>query len=190
ERIQNFLFSSGIDAREGVVEEEHRALERQGPGQRDTLLLPTGEGDPALADDRIEPARELLEVPREPGASHRTVGARGRAGVVESERDVRPDGVGEEEAFLWHDAEHSAQLRAGPFPRVPPAYQDCALIGVVEPREQSEQGALPRSRAPHDRQALPRPDGEIETTEDVPVGSRVFEPDIAQLDRDVVRSPR
>src|SRR5579871_5923088 len=48
--IENFVFRVGIDAGEGVVENQNFGIADQGAGNGGALLLASGEGDAALAD--------------------------------------------------------------------------------------------------------------------------------------------
>ena len=160
QRLEDPLLGAGVDARERVVEQQHRPLERQRPRQRHALLLAARERDAALAEHGVEPLRELVEVGPEAGAAARParqVRRRASVAVVESERDVLADRLREEERLLRHDAEAAAIARRGAS--APPGRRRASTVpsvGLVEPRDQVEQRRLPRAGAPHDRDRLRR----------------------------------
>src|SRR5947207_5163639 len=59
---ENFLLGVGVDGRESVVEYENPRLAEDGARNRRALLLPAGERDAALADERVEAFGELAHV--------------------------------------------------------------------------------------------------------------------------------
>ena len=59
---QDALLRLRVDRGEGVVEDEDARVHGEGAGEGGALLLAPGEGDPTLADRRLEPVREVLEV--------------------------------------------------------------------------------------------------------------------------------
>ena len=186
QRLQDLLFGSRIHTREGVVEQEHRPLQRQSTRQRDTLLLSARQGDPPLADHGVEAAGEGLQIAPQTGARKWTLGRGHGAVLIEPERHVRADGVGEEEALLRHDPVHPSQVRARPLARIAPAHQDGALRRIEQPCQQCEQGGLPRAGAADDGDPLPRRHRKVQAAQDEPVRGGVLESDVLELDRDAL----
>ena len=79
------------------------------------LLLPSGEGDAPLADDRVEPLRERRDVgPEARRFTTRSISARVASG--RPNRDVAGEGVREEERLLRDDDERSGEGRGGERP--------------------------------------------------------------------------
>ena len=97
-----------VQVRGGLVEHEHAGLGHEGPPERDELALARGQRLAPLVDRRVEavgePVHQLAQPDLVHGVPHLVVG-RARSG----ERDVVPDGPGEEERLLGHDAELGAQ---------------------------------------------------------------------------------
>src|SRR5262249_40391577 len=98
---EDLLLLHRLDRREGVVEQE----DRRGTGERSRkgrpLTLPARERQAALADDRLEPVRKLLDLVGNAG----DLGGRAElvgADALAAERDVVGDRAREEEAFLRH----------------------------------------------------------------------------------------
>src|SRR6267142_359463 len=105
---EDLLFLHGVDGREGVVEDEDRRRAGQRPRQGHPLALAARQGQAALADDRIESGRELLDLVGDSGD------ARGPVELVAAhpgatERDVVGDGSREEEALLRHVRDPGAE---------------------------------------------------------------------------------
>ena len=62
ESAQDALFGVGIDAGQGVVEDEDGGAAQQGAGDGGALFLSAGKRDAAFADDGFKALRELLEL--------------------------------------------------------------------------------------------------------------------------------
>src|SRR5205823_11309532 len=62
EAVEDLAFGLRVDARERVVEDEDARRGGEHAGERDALLLPARQRHAPLADDRVEPVRELGDV--------------------------------------------------------------------------------------------------------------------------------
>ncbi len=93
------------------------------------------------------------------GGGHDLLGRGVRLGVG----DVLGDGAGEEERLLEHDAELAAVGPEGHLPQGDAVDEDLALIGVVEPAEQVDDGALAGPALAHQAEhlALLDPEGDV-----------------------------
>ncbi len=60
--VEDFVFGVGVDAGEGVVEDEDAGTAEEGAGDGGALLLASGEGDAALADGGVIAIGEGLDV--------------------------------------------------------------------------------------------------------------------------------
>ena len=134
-----------VDGRGRVVEHEHPRVGQQRAGQRDALPLPAGQGQPALADDRVvaigQLADELVGLGGRGGGEDLLVG-----GVVTAVGDVVPDRVGEQEAVLEDDAEARPQRGQPGLADVDPADADRPGVDVVEARQQQRRPSTCPSR--------------------------------------------
>ena len=61
EMIEDFVFGVGVDAGEGVVEDEDAGAAEKGAGDGGALLLASGESDAALADGGVVAFRESFQ---------------------------------------------------------------------------------------------------------------------------------
>ena len=62
EVVEDFVFGVGVDAGEGVVEDEDARAAKQGAGDGGALLLASGEGDAAFADGSVVAFGETFDV--------------------------------------------------------------------------------------------------------------------------------
>ena len=62
--VEDFVFGVGVDAGEGVVEDEDAGAAEEGAGDGGALLLASGEGDAALADGGVVAVGEVFDVAR------------------------------------------------------------------------------------------------------------------------------
>ncbi len=98
----------GVHRGRRVVENQQPRVHQQRTGQRDSLPLPAGQGQPLLADHGVEPVRqgvdERLRVCGSGGLAHLGVG-----GFRPAVGDVGTYGVRQQEAVLEDDGEPGAQ---------------------------------------------------------------------------------
>src|SRR5437868_9766566 len=102
EMVEDLVFGVGVDAGEGVVEDEDTRAAEQGAGDGGALLLPSRERDAALADGSVIAFGEAFDVLGDVG------GFGGGFDVVQlrlavflryAKGNVFADGVAEEECF-------------------------------------------------------------------------------------------
>ena len=113
----------------------------------------------SLADDGVVPARE----PRDELVGVGSAGGRlelldGRVRLPESE--VVRDRAVEEVAVLEHDGHLRPQCMEAQRSHINIAHEHAALLRVVEPLQQPDQGGLPRAAAADDGDALAGRDAE------------------------------
>ncbi|TMF68286.1 MAG: hypothetical protein E6I20_00455 [Chloroflexi bacterium] len=94
-----------IDRGQRVVEDEDSWVLRHGTRDRGALLLSTREGHPALADHRVEPRREVLDVLVQLRDVPGPVELRGGERLLRAEADVVRQRHGEEVRLLRHVAD-------------------------------------------------------------------------------------
>ena len=64
---QDALLGEGVDAGEGVVQNQNAGIAQDGAGDGGALLLAAGESDAALADHGLVAVGERFDIGREPG---------------------------------------------------------------------------------------------------------------------------
>src|SRR5438270_2970703 len=143
------LLALGVEIARRLVEDEDLRRRENSAGDRESLLLATGELHAALPDVRLIAVRqlgdELVRVRAAGGIFD--VGVRG---VVPSVGDVVANGAVEEEDVLLHDGE---QIAIGTQPKVTnvgAVEEDAAARGIVESGDEVGDGRLPRSAAAHE----------------------------------------
>ena len=62
EMVEDFIFSVGVDAGEGVVADEDAGAAEKGAGDGGTLLLASGKSEAAFADGGVEAFGEAFDV--------------------------------------------------------------------------------------------------------------------------------
>src|SRR5688572_23265296 len=92
ERIADQRFALAVEARRRLVEKKQRCVGEDGARDRDALTLAAGELHAALADDRVEPAREPTHELVAVGDAARGFDLVAR-GLRLRERDVLGDGA-------------------------------------------------------------------------------------------------
>jgi len=142
----------GIHRREGVVEDEDARILGHGARDGGTLLLPPGEGDAALADHRVVPRREVLDVLVQLRDVSGPVELRIGELLIQAKADVLAQRDGEEEGLLRHVADGAAELLERPPPDVDAVDEDLALLHIKEARDQVHDGGLAGARRADDRQ--------------------------------------
>src|SRR2546429_3548830 len=99
QRGANLVFLGGVDGRRRVVEDEHRRIRQDRPGNRDALALSAGKGEATLPEHCLVAVREV-------GDELCRTGELGRAsdllvsGLGSREANVLPYLVREEERFI------------------------------------------------------------------------------------------
>src|SRR5439155_7959140 len=113
-------------------------------GESGPLALSSGERVAALADRSVVAVRQVLEVPREPGHPARLLDLAARRGGA-AERDVVRERHGEEEGFLRYDRDRAPQPRLLDPGEVDSPELDRSVGDRIEPREEPDEGGLPRA---------------------------------------------
>ena len=162
QRVVDLGFDPRVDGGRRVVEQQDPWVAEQRAGQCDPLTLAAGEREPLLADDRLVPVREtgdeLVGLDRAGGGLDVFV-----TRVGAGERDVVPDGVGEQERVLEDDADLLAQGAERHVAHVDVVDADRTVVHVVEAGEQQPDRRLARSRRADEGDRLARRDrqGEV-----------------------------
>ena len=170
DRPAGALAQPGVERGERLVEQDHRRLRREGPGERDALLLAAGE----LV--RAAVARAAAVSPTSSSSSS-TRGARAPGRPRQAEGDVRRDvEVREQRALLRHVADPAA-LRAARTARRRPntAWSPSRIVpasGSVEPGDEPQQGRLAAAGRPEDGGQLAPAGTSRSTPSQHPVGAR------------------
>src|SRR5277367_5506274 len=106
--IQDLLFSVGVDARQGIVQNQNAGIAQHGAGDGRALLLSAGKSHAALSDHGLEASGKFIELSanmsRLSGAEDLFVASRGDA-----EGDVFAQRLAEEKCLLGDEADVSAQ---------------------------------------------------------------------------------
>jgi hypothetical protein len=95
------LFGRAVERRGRLVEDEDARALQDGAGNRKTLLLATGELEPALADQGCVAVRQGVDEALQRGGGGRGIHLR-RARIRAGERDVLADHVVEQDRLLRH----------------------------------------------------------------------------------------
>ena len=180
ERFHHDALGVGVETGGRLVEDENGGVPQHGARDGKALLLPARERGPSLRHLSVialgEPPDELIR--------HGDVG-RGDdlllAGSRTAKGDVLPQGPAEDEGVLQDQADLLAQRLQGVVPNVLAINQDRAPGGVVEARDQANQGALTGARGPDDGNLLSRRDRQVNMREHGLAGL-VLEGYVAELD--------
>src|SRR5882724_4386835 len=135
QHIPELLAGYGVDARGGLIQEQHFRLMHQGAAEGELLFHPPGE---LAGAPRLERLDLLVDVPDEIIVlSHR------RSEQGREEIQVLPDGEilvqGEASRHIAYATPDLAEI----FQRVQPRYRRCSLVRKQECRKDPEDGRLP-----------------------------------------------
>jgi hypothetical protein len=144
QRALDGRFRGRVEARGGLVQDDHRRIGQRDPRERDELPFSGGEPDAAGLDVGGEAAREHLEPLERPDRLEGALDVVVR-GVGPREPHVVGDRAREEVPLLRHEDDPAAQLREADVAQVDAAERHRALIGVVGPHEELRQGRLARA---------------------------------------------
>ncbi len=175
-----------VDRAGRVVQDQHAWIGQQGPGQRDPLPLPTGEGQPPLTDHRVvatvQRRDEAVGLGRPGGGLDLFVGR-----VRPAVRDVGPDSGGEQEALLEHHSDLAPQRGQRDGPEVMPVDRDPAGHRVVEAGDQHrDRGRAAAARA-DEGDPLPRAHPQVDAAQHL---LAVAVPEVDVLEGDVAAQAR
>ena len=146
---------AGVHIGGGLVQNEELPVCQEGPGDGEELLLAPGDGDVVLSDDRVvalgEGADEVVAVGLVAGSDDLLPG-----GVGTAVGHVLGDGALEEPGVLEDHGEEPAAVVPGHGGQALSVDEDAALIHVVEPHEEVDDGGLSRPGGSHDGHLLSR----------------------------------
>jgi len=91
---QDAIFGIGVNAGKRIVEYQDFRIANHRARQRNALLLPAGDGDAALAEQRVKTLRKILDLRGDAGDVRRATHALRRI-VIDSEGDVFADRLAE-----------------------------------------------------------------------------------------------
>ena len=165
----------------GLVQNQHRRVLQEDPGDGDALLLPAGEEHAALAHVGVEAlghGHNVVVDLRPPGRRHHLV----HGGVGAAVADILQDAVREQEHILLHHADvtpKAALLHVAYIPAVDP---DAARPHVVEPGDQAAQRGLASAGGAHHGDGLPGVHVEGHVMEDLRIVPLVGEGHVLHVD--------
>ena len=180
ERLLHERLAFRVERARGLVKHQHRAVGQKGTGDGDALSLATGKLHAPLAGDGVETLRqafdelERVRLPRRfADLLHRSVGA--------AIGDVFRDRAMEQQRLLRHIGDRAAQalLRAGGD--VLPVNEDAPVLDVGKTEQQLRERGFPRAGKPHQANALPRRDMQIEAVKHLGAGATIGVPETDPL---------
>ena len=166
----------------GVIENQHLGVLEQGTGDAEALLLAARHVDAPLAQIGVQavghPVQELVGVGSPAGLPQLFIGGIGIAPF-----QIVPDGAGEEQVLLEHDAHGVPQGGQVVIPHIPAAHLHGAGGGVIEAGDQLDQGGLGGTGAADDAHGGTRRNvqGDVRQSVFLRLGV-VFEADIFKVD--------
>ena len=125
----------GVERRGRLVQDQDRRVLEEHAGDGQALLLPAGEFHAALADDRVEPVRQLGDHRRPAGPARRLLDLR-LGGFEPAVGDVLADRAAEEEDILLHDADLAPQRGQRHVADVDAVDGDAPRVDLVEAGQQ------------------------------------------------------
>src|SRR5271157_1666829 len=137
--VEDFVFGMGVDAGEGIVEDEDAGAAEQGAGDRGALLLASGESDAAFAYGGVVAFGETFDVLGDVGCFGSGFDVVQRDVTVfarYAEGNVFADGIAEQECFLRNEADVAAQRVEMELANGAAVDEDRAGLSVVDARDQ------------------------------------------------------
>ncbi|CAM5693919.1 hypothetical protein SFUMM280S_06782 [Streptomyces fumanus] len=177
QRPDDVRLAAFVDGAGGLVQDQHRGVGQQRPGEGEPLALAAGQGGAAFAEDgpvTVGQSGDLVVHPGGAGGPGQLLVRRVRPG----EPQVLGDGGVEEVRLLGDDGDVPAQRVQRVLARAPPAEEDPAAPRVVVAQQQGEQGALAGAGRSDDRGGPSRLGGEGDPAQRGRVGAVVGEVDV------------
>ena len=146
---ENVLLSSCVDAREAVVQNQHRRLADEAAGEGRALLLTARQRDAAFSHQRLQAVWEFLdgvfEIRRGGGLPD---GCQWPPGIVVGE--IVSQRLPKQKRVLGHHRDLRAQLRQGVVTDIVPVHEHRARGRVQQAKQQLEQRGFACTYAAHD----------------------------------------
>ena len=153
-----------VEMRSRLVEQEHRSVGQESPGDRQALALAAGELRALLADQRLEPVGERGDPVADAGAMEGVLELRvGRARAGEAE--VRPDRRVEHVGVLAGEGEGAPQVVLTELAHVATRESHTAFLGVEEAEQEVRHGRLADAARPDERDLPARLEQQVEPAE-------------------------
>ena len=179
EVVEDFVFSVGVDGREGVVEDENAGAAEDGAGDGGALLLASGEGDAALADCCVIAVGEGLDIVSDVGGLGGGVDL-GEGGVWRLRRRCFRGWCQRREKFLAGRSRYVGEGSRWEFADGAAIDEDGAGSGIVDARDEADEGGLAGAGGADDGEAGAGGNAEVDVVEngDAVVG----EVEVAEFD--------
>ena len=178
----------GVEVGGRLVEDEHRRVREQRPGDDEALTLTAGELRSLLAHERVEPVgerRDPVGEPRTPKRVVELVVGRVRAREAEVLADRRVEDV----RLLPGERERAPDvLLAQLARRRGPPIVDAARLGIEEAQEEVRDGRLPRAARPDERDPPARLEPQVDAVQSARLVRRVASGHALERDGDAARS--
>ncbi len=156
QRVPNQQLGFRIDAGSGLIENQHRRVERQRARERQQLLLADRQRRAPFRHRRVVTAGKRLD--ETVGVNGLAAASRTRCGVdrIVSEADIAGDRAGKEMHVLQDEPEELAKLGEIHVADVDAVDQNPAARHVVKAQQKTDQRRLPCSRGADDADPLAR----------------------------------
>ncbi len=162
--VANLVFLAGVDRTRCIVEHQHAWVGNDGTCNRHSLTLASAEREPALADRRVvslgEPCDEVVCAGKSRSAFHRC-----HIRIGFGKGDVVSNGIVEQEGFFEHHTDVLTQFAYIELAQIDAVQRDAALFHVIKAQQEPNDRALARTGGTHQRNRLPRCDGDTHTVE-------------------------
>ena len=165
----------------GFIEQQHRRITQQCPGNGHTLLLAAGQAGAAFAQLAVVTLRQC-------GQEAIGFGGAGGgedlliAGVQASVADVLQRRAGKQHRMLWHQRHRLAQLLRVELAHVHPIQTDLALLRIIKTHHQGQQRALAGPGGADQGHRFTRADMQVDPLQHRRLRAlRIMEVDVAQL---------
>ena len=186
EALEDFEFAACVEGGGGLVEDEELGVAEVGAGECDLLPLSSGEFDAPF-----EAATEHLVVASgefgDDGVGEAFLGGGFDVGLVvllidTADGDVLTGGHFEAHEVLEDDADVAVEIFEGVVAEVDAVEEDLAFGGIVEARNEFDDGGFALAVFADEGDALAGGEGEVEVFEDGAIGAGVGEGDVAELE--------
>mmetsp|Transcript_299 Transcript_299/g.1277 ORF Transcript_299/g.1277 Transcript_299/m.1277 type:complete len:434 (+) Transcript_299:101-1402(+) len=165
-----------------LVEQQHRRVREQHPGDGDALALPPAERRAPFAHGGIVPVWKVFDETVRVGRRRRRLDLRA-TGARSRVRYVLRDGAGEQRRVLGHGADVTAEPEEVVRAHRDAVDPDRALVWIVKALQQVNDGALTPAGRTHERERLAGRKRQREPFEDHLTGPRgVGEDDVVEVD--------